>query len=247
MNFFQTSDDYLTKLAGLALVLMLHLALIFGAWHYKLISPPAKAATLFVNLINLQLPKVQEKPLELSNPHELPKPPELAKPAVKKVKLTNLPPVSLSKAVPILVSTNLATSAVEPIAPVQTEPVKMAEVKSEFTAEITLKASADSVPKPSAPMVLSTELSVFCPQRAMPNYPAASRRQNEQGQVVLRVELDEAGRIASARVATSSGYKRLDEAGLAAIKNWQCNPSTQNGAAVRAVALQPFDFILEGR
>jgi protein TonB len=81
----------------------------------------------------------------------------------------------------------------------------------------------------------------------MPNYPSTSRRQNEQGQVVLRVELDESGHISAARVSTSSGYKRLDEAGLAAIKNWQCNPSTRNGVAVRAIALQPFDFILEGR
>jgi protein TonB len=81
----------------------------------------------------------------------------------------------------------------------------------------------------------------------MPNYPAASRRLNEQGVVVLRVELDETGHITSARIETSSGYKRLDEAGLAIVKTWHCNAATREGKAVRAVALQPFDFILEGR
>jgi protein TonB len=74
-----------------------------------------------------------------------------------------------------------------------------------------------------------------------------SRRQNEQGHVVLRVELDETGRITSVRVEKSSGFKRLDEAGLAAVKHWQCNPATRNGVPTRAVASQPFDFILEGR
>ena len=74
-----------------------------------------------------------------------------------------------------------------------------------------------------------------------------SRRQSEQGHVVLRVELDETGRITSTRVAESSGFKRLDEAGLTVIKHWQCNAAKRNGVAVRGIAMQPFDFILEGR
>jgi protein TonB len=48
-------------------------------------------------------------------------------------------------------------------------------------------------------------------------------------------------------VAESSGHKRLDDAGLAAIKNWHCNAAARDGKPVRAIALQPFDFILEGR
>jgi protein TonB len=89
-----------------------------------------------------------------------------------------------------------------------------------------------------------SELSLGCPQRTSPDYPAISRRLGEQGQVKLKVELDETGRITSARVVESSGYKRLDEAGLAAVKNWRCNAAMRDGKAVRAVALQPFDFIL---
>ncbi len=102
-------------------------------------------------------------------------------------------------------------------------------------------------PLPPQPVVLSNELSVSCPERSPPDYPALSMRMNEQGKVVLRVELGEDGRMVRTEVKTSSGSRRLDEAALNAVKTWRCNPAMRNGAAVRAVALQPFNFILEGR
>lgn len=104
-----------------------------------------------------------------------------------------------------------------------------------------------SPPLPPQPVMLSNELSVSCPERSPPDYPMFAKRMNEQGKVVLRVELGEDGRVANATVRTSSGYQRLDEAALSAVKTWRCKPTMQNGAAVRAVALQPFSFILEGR
>lgn len=245
MNFFKISDNYLTKSAALALVLALHAALLYetffySANSYKKTPPPTEAVTLFVNLINL--PPIAQGPPT--------KPP---KPLAQKVRLTKPQPANLPKPVRILVSDAPVSSLAEPVvlAP-QMEPIKPAQTKLVPNVEANLTTIAEAAPKLPASasptsVMLSTELSVSCPQRAMPHYPAASRRQNEQGQVVLRVELDENGHISAARVATSSGYKRLDEAGLTVIKNWQCNPSTRNGVAVRAIALQPFDFILEGR
>lgn len=219
-----TSDRW-NKFAGLLLVLMLHGVLLYGAWSYKLIPPPQEAVTLFVNLINPPPPKKEEP---------LPEPP---KPPPQKVKLVKPQPVMQPKPEPMLVSKVPATSVTESVAP--PEPVKQVLLEPEPVM--------DDIPKPQTPVTLSSDLSVSCPLRSMPNYPAMSKHSNEQGLVVLRVELDETGRITSARVATSSGHKRLDEEGLAAVKSWQCNPSTRNGVAVRAVALQPFDFILEGR
>jgi protein TonB len=73
-----------------------------------------------------------------------------------------------------------------------------------------------------------------------------SRRQGEVGLVVLRVELSETGQVATAKVQTSSGFDRLDEAALAAVRTWHCNPATRNGQAVRATALQPFNFVIQG-
>ncbi len=99
---------------------------------------------------------------------------------------------------------------------------------------------------PPQPVVLASELSVNCPGRSPPDYPLISKRMNEQGKVVLRVELGEDGRVAAAEVKTSSGFHTLDEAALNTVKTWRCKPLMRDGAAVRTVALQPFVFILEG-
>ena len=102
-------------------------------------------------------------------------------------------------------------------------------------------------PLPVQPVMLSGELAVSCPERSPPNYPTRSRRLNEQGRVLLRVELGEDGRVLSATVKVSSGFPSLDEAAVSAVKTWRCKSAIQNGVAVPAVALQPFAFILEGR
>lgn len=105
----------------------------------------------------------------------------------------------------------------------------------------------EAPPLPAQPVVLSNELSVSCPERSPPDYPALSMRMNEHGKVVLRVELGEDGHVAHSEVKTSSGYQRLDAAALSAVKTWHCKPAIRNGVAVHALALQPFNFILEGR
>lgn len=101
-------------------------------------------------------------------------------------------------------------------------------------------------PRPAGPLTLTGELSVACPERTPPRYPPLSRRMGEEGTVVLRVELDEQGKVCAARVSGSSGFERLDNAALEAVRTWQCRPAHRDGHAVRAVALQPFKFILQG-
>ena len=105
----------------------------------------------------------------------------------------------------------------------------------------------ESPPLPPQPVTLSSELSMSCPERTPPDYPSISMRMNEQGKVVLRVELGEDGHVARLEVKSSSGYQRLDSAAMSAVKTWRCKPAIRNGMAVHAIALQPFNFILEGR
>ena len=90
--------------------------------------------------------------------------------------------------------------------------------------------------------MLANELSVTCPERTPPVYPLQARRAGESGTVVVRVELDEQGAVANARISTGSGFARLDDAALAAVRNWHCTAASRNGHNVRAVALQPFKF-----
>ena len=97
----------------------------------------------------------------------------------------------------------------------------------------------------SDPVMLSSELSVICPVLNPPPYPRQSRQLGEEGKLTLKLELNENGRVKEIQVLNSSGYHRLDEAAVAAVKTWRCNPPLQNGQPVRAIALQPFSFVLE--
>lgn len=218
-------EDKINKIAGLLLVLALHGALLYVAMSYKLIPPPQEAVTLFVNMINPP-PKKEEPP-----------PPEPPKPPPKKVELVKQKPIERPQPAPVLVAEAPVTSPIEPVAP-PPPPQPVVEAPPAPAPVI------EEPVKPAQPVVMSSELSLACPDRSPPNYPAISRRLGEQGKVMLKVELDETGRVTSARVIESSGYKRLDNAGLAAVKSWRCNPATRDGKPVRAVALQPLDFIL---
>jgi protein TonB len=219
------SENRISKWIGMLMVLAIHVALLYAAMSYKLIPPPQEALTLMVNLINPP-PKKEEPP-----PPEPPKPPP-----PKKVELVREKPIV--PPAPVLVAEAPVIAPSEPVAPPPpVEPVKEAAPAPEPVAEVPAK--------PVGPVHIS-ELSLGCPQRTEPEYPAVSRRKGESGQVKLRVELDESGHVSSVKVAQSSGFKRLDDAGIAAVKSWQCNAAMRDGKPVRAVALQPFDFILEG-
>lgn len=100
---------------------------------------------------------------------------------------------------------------------------------------------------PPSPVAHLADLSASCPERSPPDYPPLSVRLNEQGRVLLQVALDADGRISGVSFVSHSGFARLDEAALNAVKSWRCRPAMRGGVAVAAVALQPFDFIMEGR
>ena len=77
-----------------------------------------------------------------------------------------------------------------------------------------------------------------------PTYPAASRRMREEGRVIVLVDINTEGIVERARIDTTSGYARLDEAALAAARTARFKPLTRNGVAYSARAKLPFDFVL---
>jgi len=102
------------------------------------------------------------------------------------------------------------------------------------------------MPPTPAPVTLEGQLAAICPERQAPVYPLLSRRLGEAGNVVVGVELDAEGRVAAARIQTGSGFSRLDAAALEAVRSWRCTPARRDGRAVATVALQPFEFLLQG-
>lgn len=218
---------------SLLLVLMIHAGLLYAMWHHRFPQPSLQTVTLFAELIS------SPQKVEPANPTKVdlkaePKPTPPEKPKVTKIQPKQQQVVSHAPA--------KAKDVTIPL-PVVNELIK--ETDSSPPQEV--KPAVASRPQLSPdPVTLSSELSVSCPELNAPDYPAISRRLGEEGKLMLQVELDESGRISNTRIINSSGYSRLDNAALAAVKTWRCRPAVRDGQPVKAIALQPFNFVIQG-
>lgn len=108
-------------------------------------------------------------------------------------------------------------------------------------AAITVAVS-EKPPAPQAdagPRVIS-DVAYLEPPR--PLYPAESRRSGEEGLVVLRVLIDETGRVVRIEVERSSGFARLDNAARKAVEHALFRPYVENGVPRQALAVVPIEF-----
>ncbi len=97
-------------------------------------------------------------------------------------------------------------------------------------------------PPPNQPeMVTSVAYDGRGPQ---PVYPQSSRSQREEGRVMVLVVINTDGTIEKATVVQSSGYSRLDQAALDALRRVHFKPVKRNGVAITVQAKIPFDFNL---
>ena len=98
--------------------------------------------------------------------------------------------------------------------------------------------AAESTPAPASPAAPATSgdssaTGPVTPPRSdaahlnnpKPVYPAVSRRLKEEGTVVLDVFIQTDGSVGDVRVKRSSGYPRLDEAALTAVRRWKYVPA----------------------
>lgn len=77
-----------------------------------------------------------------------------------------------------------------------------------------------------------------------PAYPEVARRQGLEGTVVLAVKVLADGRTGEVRVKRSSGDSLLDEAAVAAARNWRFLPAMQGPRPMEAWAEVPVKFEL---
>lgn len=113
-----------------------------------------------------------------------------------------------------------------------------------------INVAAASAPAVSAPL-LQTEGSaaprevrnVSC-EIPQPRYPIESRRNREQGLVVLRAVIDVNGDIEKVQIAQSSGYGALDRAAGHALQRARCAPYIDNGQRIAVAARLPVAFNL---
>ena len=152
------------------------------------------------------------------------------------------PPIVESAKV-VLIETPKMVEPVEPAPqPELKQPdltVPIPETVIETPVEIPPIEAAPAAPS-NAPVAIPTEgapieaTSLAVTKRVDPVYPPASRRQDEEGTVRLRVLVDESGTPREVNVLKSSGHTRLDEAAVDAVKRWRFRAATQAAQAVKA-------------
>ena len=77
-----------------------------------------------------------------------------------------------------------------------------------------------------------------------PTYPMLSRRAGEEGRVMLRVMVEVSGTPSKVEIEKSSGFPRLDEAALDAVKRWKFVPARRGTEAIAESVVVPLSFKL---
>ena len=82
-------------------------------------------------------------------------------------------------------------------------------------------------------------------QNTSPPYPRRARRLGYEGIVMLKVLIDENGRVDDLAVLESSGHSVLDRAALSAVRKWLFEPGTEGGIKKKMWVKIPVRFDLK--
>lgn len=214
-------------LSTLLFVCLLHAAVILAVWSH----PPAAKP------VSLAAPTVQGMLIALPEPVAVSVPPVVESPPPPPPKKTEAPKTPVPKPVqppkPLPVETSIAPpeTAITPAPP----PAPVA---------VQAPASAPVTPEPQAEPVQEPQVDASSMKSLAPKYPRLSRRLREQGTVLLEMLVLADGSIAELRVKTSSGFERLDQAALDAVKSWRFLPARRGGEAIAYRYVQPIEFSL---
>ena len=84
------------------------------------------------------------------------------------------------------------------------------------------------------------------PKKAIrPDYPKGARQRGEQGNVVLEILVNEAGRVEGVKVVTSSGFSELDEAAIRAARAARFTPAKRGRTPISSTARLTLEFRLK--
>ena len=211
------------------LVLMVHLSLI-AAVVSQTSEPQAKAVEKAIEGVIIPAPvapqpekpkpkPVQPEPVKKPKAKPLKRQKAQAKKAVAKPKPAPLKPAPVAEASPT------AVSAPEPVA-------QGANNKA-------VAKAAEPEPQTTPPVASANKA-----LNKAPLYPTLSRRLKEQGTVYLQVLVLKNGKVGQLKLKQSSGFSRLDQAALNAVRGWTYQPAVKLGQPIDYWFVQPVVFNL---
>ncbi|HEY4214651.1 MAG TPA: TonB family protein [Steroidobacteraceae bacterium] len=125
-------------------------------------------------------------------------------------------------------------------------PVDVSVPAPEAPIAIPLTPVAPPVAQTPAPSVPATapRFDAAYLKNPAPVYPAASRRQHEQGTVTLKVRVSSQGTALEVQLDHTSGSAALDTAAINAVRLWRFVPAQRGATPVEAWVLIPVEFAL---
>lgn len=201
----------------------LHLALLWGLLQMGAVRQTLReVAPLMVDFISVEAPP---------KPTPAPPPPKLQRQQPQR-----------STPLPVVVAAPVPQAPPAPTAFVVPEPVPV-QAAPTTPSPVAVVAAPAPAPAPAPKPVAASALryAVLPPVEL----PLASRRLGESGTVLLRVVFDVQGRVKQASVHRSSGFTRLDEQALAAMRQARITPFVDNGVAIEVSAIAPLAYELD--
>lgn len=215
---------------GLFFVACAHIALLLAVWSLDRAAPAlADWKPLTVSLLH--------------GPSERLQPVSALRPAAPQRQVAGVPPAvrpALDAAQPPQedpVPTAQPASLGEPVA-------ELRPIVAPPTAAAASTVPATAPPSPPAPPP-RRQLALGAVQyRVLPpvEVPRAARRAGESGTVWLRVVVDVQGAPAQVTLHRSSGFARLDEQALWAMRQARFRPHTEDGRAVEVEVIAPIEY-----
>ncbi len=217
MNFAQQQRDPTKHLVGIAFVIAFHVLIVWA---------------LLTGLAQ-KVVEVVKAPLETKIIQEIkpPPPPPPPPPAPKMVAPPPpfIPPPEIVVANPPPVTNTIQVTT-------HTAPPEPAQMVPTAPPVMDAPPAPPSPPAPPAPpprQVVRTLPVADAKSCEEPEYPAASRRNEETGTVVLRFLIDVDGRVIDSRIVSSSGFSRLDKAAKEGLSSCIYKPGTVDGKPER--------------
>jgi protein TonB len=209
------------------LVLLLHLSLIAAVVSHTS-EPQAKKVEKAIEGVIIPAP-VAPQP-------EKPKPKPVQPEPVKKPK-----PQPQKKAVAKKAVTTPKPAPIKPAPVAEASPKAVSAPEAVSNSEKTTTATKAAEPEPAAtPPVASANKAV----NKAPLYPTLSRRLKEQGTVYLQVLVLKNGKVGQLKLKQSSGFARLDQSALNAVRGWTYQPALKLGQPIDYWFVQPVVFNL---
>jgi protein TonB len=242
MRFLSSNDSGISVWLVVVLGHLLAVAYALG-WFglFGLSQPPhPEAVTPASSTVMLLSGRLVDRVDNPSSPSRPPPP----KPQTPPRSMPPLPPIP---APPEAVKTATKATPTLPNQATQTLPAPaQASVSPSAVTDSSVSATASTKSPPSQSSSFSPpRTDAFALSNPLPIYPPLSRRQGEEGRVLLNVYILENGQVGEVTIRQSSSFSRLDQAALVAVRQWRYTPAKQGGVPLAYWYVQPLSFSLD--